>query len=149
MQAELKELLKSKGLKVTNQRVIILDTLSRVRGQHLTMEEIYDIVKKDSPEIGLATIYRSIQLLCQLGLVNRIVLNDGINRYEIADKSERHNKHHHHHLVCVNCGKVIEFEDDLLEVLEETIKLKMHFITVNHEVNFFGYCSDCKSSTVI
>lgn len=143
MYENFKEILKSHGLKVTNQRVVLLEALSKHKGEHLTPEEIYEIVKEEHPEIGLATVYRTIQLLCQLELVEKVVLVDGIVRYEMAEK-DRGKAHHHHHIICLDCGNVESFEDDLLENLEGAIAKKTGFEIVNHEVKFYGYCNKCK-----
>lgn len=143
MYENFKEILKSHGLKVTNQRVILLEALSKHKGEHLTPEEIYEIVKEEHPEIGLATVYRTIQLLCQLELVEKVVLVDGIVRYEMAER-DRGSAHHHHHIICLDCGNVESFEDDLLENLESAIAKKTGFEIVNHEVKFYGYCNKCK-----
>ena len=72
-----KEMLKEKGLKVTNQRLLVLEVLADHRDRHMTAEDIYDLVKEDYPEIGLATIYRTVQLLLEMQLVDRINLDDG------------------------------------------------------------------------
>lgn len=143
MYENFKEILKSHGLKVTNQRVLLLEALSKHKGEHLTPEEIYEIVKEEHPEIGLATVYRTIQLLCQLELVEKVVLVDGIVRYEMAERG-RGRAHHHHHIICLGCGNVESFEDDLLENLESAIAKKTGFEIVNHEVKFYGYCNKCK-----
>lgn len=139
-----KDMLKEKGLKVTNQRVMVLKTLSSSPGVHLTTEEIYDLVKSEYPEIGLATVYRTIQLLLDLNLIDKINLDDGFVRYEIAEDLDSVSGHHHHHLICTECGNVYSFEDDLLENLEKTIKNSLGFEVVDHEVKFYGCCKNCK-----
>lgn len=136
-------LLRERGLKVTNQRIGVLETLASYPDKHLTAEEIYDKVKQEYPEIGLATVYRTIQLLLELHLIDKISLNDGCVRYEIARLDSSKTKHHHHHLVCLSCGNVFSFEDDLLEELEEKIKEKTDFCVVDHEVKLYGYCREC------
>ena len=78
-----KEMLREKGLKVTNQRILVLEVLADHRDKHLTAEDIYELVREDYPEIGLATIYRTVQLLLEMQLVDRINLDDGCARYEI------------------------------------------------------------------
>ena len=85
-QEEFKKLLKEKGLKVTNQRLLVLEVLADHRDTHMTAEDIYDLVKEDYPEIGLATIYRTLQLLLNMQLVDRINLDDGCIRYEIGER---------------------------------------------------------------
>lgn len=136
----LKEELKKKGYKLTPQRRAIVDTIIVNKGKHLTAEEIYDEVKIACPEIGLATVYRTILLLEEMGIVYKLDLNDGCSRYELAHINETHR---HHHLVCNNCGKVIEVEDDLLEDLELQIEKVYKFKILDHSVKFFGVCDCC------
>ncbi|MCM8710463.1 transcriptional repressor [Clostridium sp. SYSU_GA19001] len=136
----LKSNLKEKGYKLTPQRRAIVDIIIRNEGSHLTTEELYDLVKVECPEIGLATVYRTIQLLEELGVVSKLDLNDGCYRYELVHEAE---SHHHHHLICNNCGKVIEVEGDLLEVLEHEIESKYNFKIKNHSVKFYGICENC------
>jgi Fur family ferric uptake transcriptional regulator len=138
-----KEILKQKGLKVTNQRVRVLEVLSNSNDKHLTAEEIYEIIKVDYPEIGLATVYRTIQLLLELNLIDRINLDDGFVRYEIGNMDANSEKHHHHHLICLDCGKVVSFEDDLLDELEKRIMDNVSFKVFDHEVKLYGKCKDC------
>lgn len=142
-QERFKQLLKENGLKVTNQRISILEVLQARPEEHLTAEEIYDDVRKKYPDIGLATVYRTIQLLSELNLIDKLNLDDGIVRYEMGKTRQAH---HHHHLICLNCGNVLSFEDDLLEALEERIRQTMEFQVVDHEVKLFGYCKKCRSA---
>ncbi|SFA77599.1 Fur family transcriptional regulator [Clostridium frigidicarnis] len=136
----LKEELKKKGYKLTPQRRAIVDTIIENEGKHLTVEEIYDEVKKDCPEIGLATVYRTILLLEELQIVYKLDLNDGCSRYEMVHKDEIHR---HHHLICTKCGSVIEVEGDLLENLEVKIEKQYNFKIKDHSVKFFGICQNC------
>lgn len=143
-QESFKKILKEQGLKVTNQRLLVLEVLEKHRGEHMTAEDIYELVKVDYPEIGLATVYRTVQLLLELQLVDRINLDDGCVRYEIGTLIEGgEGKHHHHHLICKSCGKVWSFEDDLLEELESYIERKTDFHVLDHELKFYGQCKEC------
>lgn len=139
---KLKNNLKEKGYKLTPQRRAIVDNIIKNEGSHLTTEELYDLVKKECPEIGLATVYRTVQLLEDLGVVSKLDLNDGCYRYELVHEDENH---HHHHLICSDCGKVIEVQGDLLEVLEHEIESKYDFKIKNHSVKFYGICNECKT----
>jgi Fur family ferric uptake transcriptional regulator len=143
-QEQFKSLLKQNGLKVTTQRVAILEVLSSRPGMHLTAEEIYDYVREKYPEIGIATVYRTIQVLSELNLIDKLNLDDGYVRYEISKGSSEEACHHHHHLICLECGRVYAFQDDLLEKLEERIMETMGFHVVDHEVKLYGHCSNCK-----
>lgn len=140
---KLKQQLKVQGYKLTPQRRAILDVIIENEGKHLSTEEVYDIVKDDCPEIGLATVYRTLQLLEKMGVLCKMNFDDGCNRYELVHNDE---DHQHHHLVCLNCGKVEEVEDDLLEKLEEKVEDLYKFRIVNHSVKFFGYCSICSEN---
>ena len=136
-------LLKEKGLKVTRQRILVLEDIASRPEEHLTAEEIYDLVKVSYPEIGLATVYRTIQLLNELHLIDRISFDDGFVRYEMGNASDGEKEHHHHHLICMKCGRVISFRDDLLEELEKKITATAGFRVVDHEVKLYGYCAEC------
>ena len=137
------ELLKEKGLKVTRQRMAVLEAIGSCPQEHLTAEEIFELVKVGCPDIGLATVYRTIQLLGSLHLIDRVSFDDGIVRYEMGSALESAGKHRHHHLVCIKCGRVTPFQDDLLEELEGKIAETAGFRVVNHEVKLYGYCVEC------
>ena len=141
---QFKRILKENGLKVTRQRLVVLEAISSCPEEHLSADEIFALVKVDCPEIGLATVYRTIQLLSELHLIDRINFDDGYVRYEMVSAFDREQKHHHHHLICSNCGKVISFQDDLLEELEEKIARTTGFEVVDHEVKLYGHCKDCR-----
>ena len=140
----LKEDLKKKGYKLTPQRRAIVDTIVVNEGKHLTAEEIYDEVKKDCPEIGLATVYRTILLLEEIGVVSKLHLNDGCSRYELVHSDE---VHRHHHLICNVCNKVIEVKDDLLEEIEVKIEKEYEFKIVDHALKFYGICHECQEKS--
>ena len=141
-QERFKTLLKENGLKVTSQRIAILEALESRPDKHLTAEEIYECVKTNNPDIGLATVYRTIQLLAELNLIDKLNLGDGFIRYEISNKGQE-DAHHHHHLICLNCGSVLTFQGDFMEDLEDRIQEAMNFNVVDHEVKLFGYCKAC------
>ena len=145
---KVKELLRESGLKVTSQRLMVMNILASYPDSHLTAEEIYDRVKTDYPEIGLATVYRTIQLLLELHLIDRINLDDGFVRYEIGNLGTGMSRHHHHHLICLKCGKVESFQDDLLEKLEQRITVTTGFKVADHEVKFYGYCKECGGNVI-
>lgn len=143
-----KQLLRDRGLKVTRQRLVVLEAIASRPDEHLTAEEIFALVKVDSPDIGLATVYRTIQLLNELHLIDRINFDDGFVRYEMGTVSGCEQKHHHHHLICMKCGKVISFRDDLLEELEGRITATTGFFIVNHEVKLYGFCKECGGNLI-
>lgn len=139
----LKKKLKEKGLKVTHQRLLVLSVLEQNNGKHMTAEDIYELVSEECPEIGLATIYRTLQLLRDMELVDRINLDDGCVRYEIGHLLRDGAKHNHHHLICRGCGRVVPFDGDLLDDLERHIEESIGFHVLDHELKFYGLCRDC------
>lgn len=141
---DLRGKLYERGYKMTPQRKQILQIFVE-HPEHLSAEDVYGILREQDSEIGLATVYRALDLLSKLGILVQIDFGDGCARYELntADPTV----HHHHHLICVKCKKVIEFEEDLLDNLEATISKKSGFQILNHEVKFFGYCKDCQPDT--
>lgn len=141
---KLKIQLKGQGYKLTPQRRAVLGVIMENEGKHLSSEEIYDIVKGNCPDIGLATVYRTLNLLEKMGVICKMNFDDGCNRYELVHDEE---DHQHHHLICRGCGKVEEVEDDLLEVLEQKIEKKYNFEIKDHSVKFYGYCSECRDKS--
>lgn len=137
----LKERLKDGGYKLTPQRRATLNTIIENQGKHLNTEEIYNLVKERCPEIGLATVYRTLQLFDEMSIISKLNLDDGCIRYELNTHED---EHQHHHLICDNCNNIIEVELDLLEHLEEEIEKKHNFIIKDHKVKFFGICSKCQ-----
>ena len=134
----LKKHIQSRQLKLTRQRKIILDAfLSMPR--HVSAEELYESSAKKNASIGLATIYRTLHLLSQAGLVQGREFGDGQTRYEFV-----YNHHHHDHLICVHCGKIIEFENMDIEHLQDQVAKEHSFIIQRHKLELYGYCKDCQ-----
>ena len=128
--------------KMTPQRQTVLQIFLDRPGEHLSAEDVHGLLRDEHSEIGLATVYRSLELLSDLGILQKMEFGDGCSRYEVntTDPSQ----HHHHHLICTSCGKVQEFEDDLLENLEQDIMQKSQFKIYDHQVKFFGLCRECQ-----
>lgn len=138
-----KKLLKEKGLKVTGQRLLVLETMAAHPGEHLTAEEIFDLARMKLPEIGLATIYRALQVLVNLHVIDKISLDDGFARYELSQELGSEG-HHHHHAICLGCKSVFSLEEDLLGPLEKNLLDHMGFAVTDHEVKLYGYCKACR-----
>ena len=103
VQELLKERLREKKLKVTQQRMLVLTTLAENNGKHMAAEEIFEQIVSDFPEMGLATVYRTLQLLLEMQLIDRINLDDGFVRYEIGHLFEGDAKHNHCLLYTSRC----------------------------------------------
>jgi Fur family ferric uptake transcriptional regulator len=136
---QIKQQLHTENFKLTPQREATLRVLLENEEAHLSAEEIFMLVKQKAPDIGLATVYRTLDLLCDLKIIEKLNFGDGVARYEF--RSEDH-PHHHHHLICLKCGSLFEIED-LLDDLEERVERDHKFKIVDHRVSFLGYCSSC------
>ncbi len=134
-----KELLSEGRLKATKQREEILHIFLNSHG-HKSLPQIYAQVTKVNPKIGYTTVYRTLKLLTRLGLATERKFGDGETRYERT--SERG---HHDHLICLECGKILEFEDQALETLQDSIARRYHFKTFHHRMELYGLCSACNS----
>lgn len=136
---------KFKDYKLTPQRKLILEIFLENQDEHLSAEEVYRLIQEKGEDIGLATIYRTLDLLDELGVLHKLNFGDGKSRYEI-NKSEK--SHHHHHLICVKCHEIMEVKDDLLQKLEETIEKEHDFEILDHRVKFYGYCPLCSENKI-
>lgn len=132
------------GYKITTQRVLVFDILTENKDQHLSTEDIYALIKDKNPKMGIATIYRTLQLFEEIGLVYKHNFDDGCSRYEILSLNSTE-IHQHHHLLCKKCGKIIEVKEDLMNSLEEIIEKQYNFEILNHVVKFTGICSECRN----
>ena len=135
------------GYRLTVPRQIILEVLSKTE-QHLSAEDVYIQVKKVYPNIGLTTVYRTLELLVHLGLILKFDFGDGRARYELSEGPK--GARHHHHLVCTSCGRVVDYTDfideevELLNQTEKGLSKKYNFEITNHLIQFYGLCDECK-----
>lgn len=134
---EISESLRRKGYRLTPQREAVIKILLENPNQHLAAEDIYAMVRKTHPEIGMATVYRTLDLLSSEKIINQLNFEEGYSRYELESQA------HHHHLICLKCGKITEFNDGLLEQVEEEIAKQHDFQIVGHLLKFYGYCPTC------
>ena len=137
-----KDKIKDKKYKMTSQRQVILRAFVESSENHLSAEDVYERVKKTAPDIGLATVYRTLDLFTEMDLLKKLDFDEGCSRYELNDREE--DGHFHHHLICLGCGKVRECRDDLLETLETILQKQLHFQTVDHQLKVYGYCENCQ-----
>lgn len=137
------EKLQAANYKITRQREQIIEVLAAHPDEHLSAEDVYGLLLQSSSDVGLTTVYRTLDTLEKIGILHKIDFGDGHTRYEFKHS---HEKHHHHHLICVSCGAVSEFKDALLEELEESIKKLHNFEILDHQVKFFGYCRECQKN---
>lgn len=131
------------GYKLTPQRESTALVLLENEKDHLSAEEIYMLVKRKSPEIGLATVYRTLEMLNELKIVDKISFTDGLARYDMRKEGA---KHFHHHLLCLECGNIEEVEEDLLLDVERVVEKKYHFLVKDHRLTFHGICDNCQKA---
>ena len=138
---DLKILLRDKGMKYTEQRAIILQILLNL-DDHLNAEEVHAIIKEKYPKqnIGIATIYRTLNFLEEVELISSISFGKDGKKYE--SNSE---KQHHDHIICTSCGKIVEFFDDEIEKRQEDVALKNGFKITDHTMQIYGICDVCQN----
>lgn len=141
----IKKELHSKGYKLTPQREATLTVLLERESDHLSAEEIFLLVKDKAPDIGLATVYRTLELLSELTIVDKINFGDGVSRYDLRKEGV---DHFHHHLVCMECGSVEEIIEDLLGDVEKIVEDDWGFHVKDHRLTFHGICKQCQTSKV-
>ncbi|MFO8059486.1 MAG: transcriptional repressor [Bacillota bacterium] len=132
--------MKDEDIKITAQRELIVKLLVKYQDRHPSADELHQLVRDVDPDVGLATIYRTLDLLERLDLVQTLSLGDGRARYELASGI-----HRHHHLLCIECGKIEEVDEDLLGAVEEAVLVRAGFKVVDHELKLYGVCSACSS----
>lgn len=132
--------LKKLGFKITMPRMKILKILEQQEGHHFSAEEVYRILKTAGDDVGLATVYRVLTQFESAGLVTRHNFEGGFSVFELNQGE------HHDHLVCVKCGHVEEFIDDLIEQRQCEIAEKSGYQMTDHSLNIYGICAKCASS---
>ena len=128
--------LDTKKLKHTKQRDAILDVFLDARG-HVSGEDLFQKVRESHPKIGFTTVYRSLKLFCDAGLAEETHFDDGVTRFEIKQE-------HHDHLVCMKCGKIVEFECAMIEAAQEEIATRYKFRLLRHRYELYGHCESCR-----
>ena len=130
--------LRKAGLKVTLPRLKILELLERSDQHHLSAEDLYKALQESGEDIGLATVYRVLTQFEAAGLVHRHHFEGGNSVFEV-DQGE-----HHDHIVCVKCGRVDEFVDEVIEKRQAAIAKKMNYDMTDHALHIYGVCSTCR-----
>ena len=132
-----KKMIRQMGLKVTKQRVHILEVMSQGRA-HITVQELYEQLQKKHPEIGFATVYRFLKNMTEHSLVTEVRMGGFPARYELTPNQ------HHDHLNCTSCGKIVEFENETIEELQESVAKKFKFKLTGHVMELYGLCQECQ-----
>ena len=136
---QLKRVLKKEGLRYTQQRQSVWDELCATN-DHRDAEEIYLAIRQSGLNVSRATVYRTIDVLVKNKMVRKLELGDGRARYE-----HKVNATHHDHLICIQCGKIEEFMDEIIESRQDEIVKKFGYKLVRHIHQLFIICSECES----
>ena len=134
----LRQYLRHRGLKVTQQREEIAQIFLGSE-RHLSAEDLYQQIREIYPGVGLSTVYRTLKLLVEAGLASQRQLGERITRFEPVAGGE-----HHDHFICINCGAIIEFENQDLEDLQEEVAKNHKFTILRHNLELYGYCQKCR-----
>ena len=124
------------GLKRTRQREVILDTFLEL-DEHTTIDGLLEAVQRVYPAVGYATVYRTLRLFVDAGVAKERRFGDGPAMYEPAEPD-----HHHDHLICTTCGKIFEFEDELIEERQVLVAQQLGLRLTNHRMTLYGECFD-------
>lgn len=133
----IEEFMRSRGLKLTGPRRRVVMKLLSVKG-HVAADDLIELLKRDKTPVSKATVYRTLGLVSQSGLIDGHDFDGGKRLYEPMV-----GRAHHDHLYCITCGRVIEFEDEGIEKLQEQVVRRHHFTPVYHSHKIFGYCRNC------
>ncbi len=133
-----KQIIRELGLKVTTQRLDILEIV-RKGPRHFMAQEVFEAVSKRNSEIGFATVYRFLRTLADNKYVTEVRMGGMPARYEWAAKD------HHDHLSCSNCGRIVEFENPAIERLQEKVALQFGFTLTSHILELYGICPSCQA----
>jgi Fur family transcriptional regulator, ferric uptake regulator len=138
LRTDLDAFMTRRGLRSTDQRRLIIDTLFAAQ-EHVTIDSLLEQVRAVDPRVGYATVYRTLKLLTESGVAQEHHFGDGHTRFELADSEA-----HHDHLICVECGKITEFEEPAVEQLQERIASRHGFEIRAHKHELYGICSECQ-----
>ena len=136
--AKFDKFLSDKGLRRTLPRDVILDTFLRTE-QHLSTQELFDIVRQKNKNIGYATVARTVKLLEEAGLCRQIDFGDRTARYEHEYQHE-----HHDHIICTKCGDFVEIHSEKLEQIQDFLVKKHGFVQQSHKLTIYGLCKKCR-----
>lgn len=135
--AKFEQFVVHQGLRHTDQRDQVLGVFLGTE-KHVTVQELYDLVRKKDKGIGYATIARTVKLMCDSGICRQVDFGDGSLRYE-----HKYGHEHHDHLICLKCGKFEEIYSPKLERIQMVLVKKHGYIQENHKLDIFGLCPRC------
>lgn len=137
LRARLREHVLRNKLKSSTRRELILETLAAL-GRHVTAEELLRAVRARDPRIGAATVYRTLRVFQEGGLVAERRFEGGASRFEVVSEE------HHDHLICTSCGAIVEFEDEAIERHQQRVAQAHGFVLREHRHELYGICAACQ-----
>jgi len=137
MEENSRKVLSAPKIRFTNQRALILEIIHHGEG-HLDADEVYRRARDKQPRISLSTVYRTLRRFKELGLVEEVHFDEAHHHYEVKPLAE------HHHLVCLGCGRVIEFHYPLSRYVKRNVPEAKGFEVVETEIRMTGYCPRCR-----
>lgn len=132
------EVLHDAGFRVTNQRKIILEAVAYQVGWHVHPKDVYSYVQERDKSIGLATVYRTLKMLEDMDLLNKIYMMGMQEDHEME-----HGKHHYH-VICLKCGSIVDISDSTFDEIRSHVKREYGFETTQIKMSIYGLCEDCR-----
>ena len=136
-EARLDDYIKGCGLRASSQRNVLLSIMESEK-RHYTVDELYEMTRKSNRGIGIATIYRTIRLFCEAGIIREIHLANDVTRFEVISDNT-----HHDHLICVDCGTFVEISSGIIEKEQARIARENGFNLTDHSLLLYGVCAKC------
>jgi Fe2+ or Zn2+ uptake regulation protein len=134
--SDIESTLRNQGYKLTDQRRMIIDAFEQCPA-HYTAQEIFEKVRLQNPNINFSTVYRNLELLCRLGIINKLNISSGISHFELKHED------HHHHLVCIKCGDMQSIDICPYREIENAELDELGFVPIEHRFEIYGYCKKC------
>lgn len=136
--ATMHDYMAKKGLKKTHQRDLVAKVLFSAPHKHFSIEEVLEVCRQKDATISYATVYRTLMMLSEAGFANQRQFGKGQSLFEVAAGE------HHDHLICTECGKIVEFENDDIEALQDQVATKNGFRLTHHRMELYGLCPSCQ-----
>jgi Fur family transcriptional regulator, ferric uptake regulator len=136
-----KHFIKTQGLRQSIRRDHVVEAFLNLKG-HTSAEELLNQVRKKDKRVGLTTIYRTLKLLTECGLAVERKFNRQVTTFEPSQLGK-----HHDHLICLDCGRIMEFENKAIETLQEAVAQDHSFLTTHHILDLYGYCLECSKTS--
>ena len=139
---EIIKIIQKSPYKLTPQREKIVEILVENEDKHLSAEELYFILKEKTPDIGIATVYRTLDIFYELKILEKISFSNGVSKYHFRQSVD---DELHHHLICTNCNSIEKVSNPIFNKLIEYMKKEYSFEVQDNSLSFYGTCANCKN----